>query len=667
MGRAFLDSPRRLRGSPRCGCGERTRQWFQREPVRGARAEIPTTPMISLRLVRSRSLVLAAAALLGTCTAAFGFLPPTAAVSNLNQTSGGSTGNIGTQGGGETVRRAFAFTTGDSADSFDFTGASFEFNSSSGAPNALTISLYASFNANTAAGGADLLSALTLSTGDPHFAGVATYSGSATLAANTTYYLVLSAGANAAGNYYTIPSAASYQEDAGGLANWSITNGQWISLPTATSFWEFDGTQPYFSVQATAAAVPEPSTYAIFAGVAALGFVAWRRRRNGEGAAASGVSRPTNPRLLCAVLAVLCGGVWTSARADERPVEATITALKGSATLRSPGGRSQAAVVGAKIPVGTVVSTAADTQLTLQPHDGIAVVIGGGTEVEMERLDVNGNGLRSALLALRGGSLAASLDPTRKASNNFGVRTKHGIAMARGTTLTVSVRDEVYTVSVLAGEVSVRWGDGAMVSIAGQTPSDITTFLDGKSGTETIGSALAAQTPGLQAALVAAAAAVATVANSPAQVTTVLAAIANASGGDQAAATTIAEATAAAVNAGMANTSLVAAAGDATAVATKLTSSAVNAATAAGNSAAAEQIVRTVVATVASSTPATDVNALAVALTEASNAVAENPPLEASAIVSSVAGATPGSAAAISVIVTTPTSILDVTTRSGSS
>ena len=54
------------------------------------------------------------------------------------------------------------------------------------------------------------------------------------------------------------------------------------ALPANGSYNTFiaDGSNTYASNLGVGSAVPEPSTYAAFAGLAALGFVVWRRRRN---------------------------------------------------------------------------------------------------------------------------------------------------------------------------------------------------------------------------------------------------------------------------------------------------------------------------------------------------------------------------------------------------
>jgi hypothetical protein len=125
-----------------------------------------------------------------------------------------------------------------------------------------------------------LLTNLSLSSGDPLASGDAIFTGAATLLPSTTYYLALSAGSPATGNYFELPVTDAYGEDSGGLAGWTIANGVWNNYPdnfaTPPQKWSFDPSVARFSVQASA--VPEPSTYAMLAGMAALGLAFWHRR-----------------------------------------------------------------------------------------------------------------------------------------------------------------------------------------------------------------------------------------------------------------------------------------------------------------------------------------------------------------------------------------------------
>ena len=231
----------------------------------------------SLSLVRRHSVIalLASGVLLMLGTSAQAQI----AVSNLGQSAPAGVGAIGRVGGGENHRRAFSFTTGSSATSFDFTSITMAFSAAQGSPS-LSVGLYSAFSVGSV-GGSGLLTSLTLSSGNPYAAGNAVFSGTATLAASTTYFVQFDAGAPSAGNSFFFPAASSTSEDGGGLAGWSIGDTGYHAFPNAGSDWAVSSDVGRFSVQATetASAIPEPSTYAAMAGAAALGLAAWRRRQ----------------------------------------------------------------------------------------------------------------------------------------------------------------------------------------------------------------------------------------------------------------------------------------------------------------------------------------------------------------------------------------------------
>ena len=333
---------------------------------------------------------------------------------------------------------------------------------------------------------------------------------------------------------------------------------------------------------------------------------------------------------LLTVLILSSGLAGVAAQAQETPAEATVIAVTGYVSITDGNGSSGRAAAGQKVAVGASITTGPNGQLSLQVHEGIIAVFTSASFAVVDKLSTSENGTRNTVLRLTKGSIATSLDPARKHSNNYAIRTNKGFALARGTTMTVTVNDEHYTVSVLVGVVTVNWSDGRSVSIAGSTPADVTSWIGGQMQSGSLSDALADDSsPGLTGALTAAAAAVAAVATNTNQITAVIQAIASAAGTGPSAATLVAGVTAAATGAAIINGPLVAATGSTTAVAAEITAGAVGAATLAGNGTAATLIVISAVNAVATTLPDTNINLITQALTQASNSTPGNPQVDA--------------------------------------
>lgn len=352
---------------------------------------------------------------------------------------------------------------------------------------------------------------------------------------------------------------------------------------------------------------------------------------------------PTRPTCLIksirllTVLALSVALAVLAAQAQETPAEAKITAVSGYVSIAGADGSSVRAVIGQKVAVGATITTGPNGQLSLQVHEGIVAVFTGSSSAVVEKLSTSENGTRNTVLRLTKGSVATSLDPSRKHVNNYGVRTDKGLAVAHGTTMTVTVNDEHYTVSVLVGVVTVNWSDGRSVSIAGSTPADITSWVDGQVQSGSIADALTSNSsPGLAGALTAAASAVAAVATNTGQITAVIQAIASAAGTGPDAANLVAGVTAAATGTAIVNGGLVAATGSTTLVAAEITSGAVGAATAAGNGSAATLIVISAVNAVTTTLPNTNINLVTQALTQASNSTPGNTQVDAGQVTAGI-------------------------------
>lgn len=166
-------------------------------------------------------------------------------------------------------------------------------------------------------------------------------------------------------------------------------------------------------------------------------------------------------------------------RADEVARDAKIVAVQGTAIIGLPGeAGGKPATVGAVLPAGSTIHTTPGAEVTVKLFDSTVAVVQEDTDVTVEKLSVTTDGNKvakeHALLNLRVGSIISSLDPSKKAVNDYGIRTARGIAAARGTVFAVSVNPNKHTCTTSTisgtvvfytdkGEISVPFGKFACV------------------------------------------------------------------------------------------------------------------------------------------------------------------------------------------------------------
>ncbi len=181
-------------------------------------------------------------------------------------------------------------------------------------------------------------------------------------------------------------------------------------------------------------------------------------------------------RLIVLSIAAMAGAVIASAQ------QATISSVNGSATVSLPGGAaSKPAVPGEVLPEGSTVVTGAGSKIVVKSHDGIETGLDSLTTAVIGTHSVNSEGVRTAVIDLKNGTSVSVLDPSKRAINNYSVRTPKGVAAARGTTYTTTVKlasgGQVFvTVNTYTGSVSF--------AINGQAP---VTVSEGKSANSNLG------------------------------------------------------------------------------------------------------------------------------------------------------------------------------------
>jgi hypothetical protein len=138
--------------------------------------------------------------------------------------------------------------------------------------------------------------------------------------------------------------------------------------------------------------------------------------------------------------------VAADAKLDVSPAEASVLKMDGTAEIELPNqGGIAALTVGAEIPVGSVVETAAGSDVYLQPYVGAVGVIKPNSRVLVEKNDVVTNEgaivRRVSILDCKSGTVVSVIDPAKHNINSYAVRTPKGLATAHGTSFSVTVND----------------------------------------------------------------------------------------------------------------------------------------------------------------------------------------------------------------------------------
>lgn len=118
---------------------------------------------------------------------------------------------------------------------------------------------------------------------------------------------------------------------------------------------------------------------------------------------------------------------------------------------------------GTAIPAGSVVSTGDETLLYLQPFSGAITAVLPHSVVAVEQLSITGSPAtahRASTFALQAGSMISILDPARRESTDYAVRTMHGIATAHGTLFFASVQKGGLVLATAADSVSFASSSG---------------------------------------------------------------------------------------------------------------------------------------------------------------------------------------------------------------
>lgn len=181
-------------------------------------------------------------------------------------------------------------------------------------------------------------------------------------------------------------------------------------------------------------------------------------------------------RLLILSLTVALGTLVASAQ--QVASQAFVSSVVGSATVTLPGSSKAIPVAaGQSLPEGSTIVTT-DGKVTVQSHEGITTGFGASTTAVVGVHAVSAEGVRTAVMDLKQGTVVSVLDPSKRSINNYAVRTPKGVAAARGTTYSTTVKlssggEATVVVNTITGEVSFSIAGGPTVAVAaGRSASD---------------------------------------------------------------------------------------------------------------------------------------------------------------------------------------------------
>ncbi len=179
----------------------------------------------------------------------------------------------------------------------------------------------------------------------------------------------------------------------------------------------------------------------------------------------------THGSLLLVLAAIVLTGLGAPAAA-QTPGTCTVTRVTGQAEVSARGAGTRPAALGLGLGRNATLRTQADGRVTLSCADGLTVVVGPASEIDLQGI-LDGGSQPFGLRLMRG---IAGFLTSGTAENGVQVRTPSAVAAVRSTQWAMQVEDRASavftrsgTVFVLAegGEARLGPGDGVDVTPSG--------------------------------------------------------------------------------------------------------------------------------------------------------------------------------------------------------
>ena len=178
------------------------------------------------------------------------------------------------------------------------------------------------------------------------------------------------------------------------------------------------------------------------------------------------------PRLLIAVLISLFVACLTS-QARAVAVTARVAAIKGSATVSTPGGRETPLAQGDTVRAGSVISCSSGSGVLLRPAPRVSVVVFMSSKVRFDGTDMNPGGSANVRYSILVGRAMFTIEPSSDRSGGVNVSVSTDVGSVEGSRGSWTVNCEADRTSVAVGEGSTDVSIGGGATTANGTGGQI--------------------------------------------------------------------------------------------------------------------------------------------------------------------------------------------------